>query len=111
MSPSSPKKKSNGNLETSNPSSTSNPTTCPKRPVKKHKGGESVETHPVHVKITESRKELFEKLTRPHEYLDDCPFCGRKNGDHSHDEMVVCVAKKFVAQGILPEYFEGDLPW
>ena len=69
------------------------------------------ETKSLYVKITESRKELFEKLTKPRDYLDICPFCGRRNGEHTHEDMVVCVAKKFVAQGILPEHFEGDLQW
>jgi len=61
------------------------------------------------VKITESRAELLKKLQAPRKYLDVCPFCGKYAGEHSHEEMVVCVIKKFVAQGTYPEYFEGEV--
>lgn len=49
---------------------------------------------------------------KPQKYLDICCFCGKRTGytgnggGHTQEEMEICVIKKFIAQGILPEDYE-----
>jgi len=58
------------------------------------------------MKIKETREQLWNQLTKPRKYLDVCPFCGKT--EHTEKEMIVCVTKKFIAQGFLPEGFNSD---